>query len=123
MHPQAEKQAFIEALKNRIKQWVIRVIPFCESLPKNSITRIINYQLLKSSTSTGANHRAACRARSRNEFHPKICIAVEECDESLYWLEIINDTNIVCDKKELDWLRKENEAVLKILVKAKHTVK
>ena len=123
MRSQEEKQAFVESLKQRIKRWVIRVISLCENLPKTSTTRVINFQLLKSSTSTGANHRAACRARSDNEFYAKMCIAVEEADESLYWLEIIEESNVSIDKKELQWLIKENEEILKILVSAKVNAK
>jgi len=98
MRSEQEKQEFIEQLRKRIKQWVVRVLDFCEQLPVNSVTRVINFQLIKSSTSTGANHRAACRARSKKEFFAKISIAVEEADESQYWLEIIEAKGIKVDE-------------------------
>ena len=79
--------------------------------------------MIKSSTSTGANHRASCRARSKNEFYAKISIAVEEADESQYWLEVIDAKNIFCDKKELKYLITESDEIVRILSKARSTVK
>ena len=83
------KAQFVEELKIRIFNWVVRVSNYCESLPMSSTIRVINYQLIKSSTSTGANHRAASRARSKNDFFAKMSISVEEADESHYWLQLI----------------------------------
>jgi len=118
-----EKLEFIENLKKRIKVWVVRVLNFCETLPPGVVTRVINFQLVKSASSTGANHRAACRSRSDNEFFAKISIAVEEGDESLYWLEIIEAKGITCDKKELKWLIKEADEIVRILATARYNSK
>jgi len=63
-------------------------------LNESKASSVIIYQLVKSATSTGANYRAACIARSKAEFFSKICIVVEEADESVYWLEVINDANL-----------------------------
>ncbi len=123
MRTQEEKITFIENFKKRIKSWVLRVIQFCKKLPNTNATRVINFQLVKSDTSTGANHRASYRARSNNEFYAKICIAVEESDESLYWLELLRDSQIRCNEKELSWLINESEEILKILVSAKFNAK
>lgn len=76
---------------------------------------------MKSSTSTGANYHAACRARSKAEFFSKICIVVEEADESEYWLEIINDTNLDYYRKELIRLTKEANEITRIMTKAKNS--
>jgi len=76
-----EKELFIEGLKKRTKQFAVDVILFCNSLNTSKASTIIAYQLVKSATSTGANYRAACRARSKAEFFSKICIVVEEADE------------------------------------------
>jgi len=119
----AEKKEFITQLKIRIKSWVVRVLNFCESLPNTSSTRVINYQLIKSATSTGANHRAACRARSDNEFYAKMSIALEEADESHYWLEIIEAKDIQCNKEELQFLIKESDEITRILSTARSNTK
>ena len=111
----------VEQLWKRIKKWVVRVLDFCEQLPVNAVTRVINFQLIKSSTSTGANHRAACRARSKKEFFAKISIAVEEADESQYWLKIIEAKGIKVDETELESLLKEIDEIIRILSKARNS--
>ena len=121
MRSEQEKQDFVEQLRKRIKKWVVRVLDFCEQLPVNAVTRVINFQLIKSSTSTGANHRAACRARSKKEFFAKISIAVEEADESQYWLEIIEAKGIKIDEAELEFLLKEIDEIIRILSKARNS--
>ena len=118
MRTEQKKLAFIENLKKRIKFWVVKVLIFCETLPLGVVTRVVNFQLVKSASSTGANHRAACRSRSDNEFYSKMSIAVEEGDESLYWLEVIDAKEIPCDKKELKWLIKEADEIVRILATA-----
>ncbi|MCK5101324.1 MAG: four helix bundle protein [Cyclobacteriaceae bacterium] len=82
-----EKEMFIEKMKIRTKKFAVDVIGFCDSLKTGKASSVITYQLVKSATSTGANYRAACKARSKNDFFSKICIVVEEVDESEYWLE------------------------------------
>jgi len=121
MRSEQEKQEFVEQLRKRIKQWVVRVLDFCEQLPVNAVTRVINFQLIKSSTSAGANHRAACRARSKKEFFAKISIAVEEADESEYWLEIIEAKGMKVDEIELEFLLKEIDEIIRILSKARNS--
>ncbi len=121
MRSEQEKQDFVEQLRKRIKKWVVRVLDFCEQLLVNTVTRVINFQLIKSSTSTGANHRAACRARSKKEFFAKISIAVEEADESQYWLEIIEAKEIKVDETELESLLKEIDEIIRILSKARNS--
>lgn len=114
-----EKEIFIEQMKSKTKQFAVDIILFCDSLKTCKASSVVTYQLIKSSTSTGANYRAACKARSRKEFFSKICIVVEEADESEYWLEIIKDANL--SNKDIDLGRLYNEAteITKIMGKAK----
>jgi four helix bundle protein len=77
-----------ESFRVRTKAFAIAVFKFIETIPVTTSTRIMNYQLGKSASSVGANFRAFCRGRSRNERFSKICIAVEEADETEYWLDI-----------------------------------
>ena len=87
-----KNEEFNELFRQRTLKFALRIIEFIESLPLNSVTRVLTYQLGKSSTSIGANFRAFCRGRSRNERYSKICIVVEEADETEYWLNIISGT-------------------------------
>jgi len=72
-----------EQLRNRTKQFANRIISLFRALPRTVDAQVIGKQLLRSGTSVGANYRAACRARSRNEFISKLGIVVEEADESI----------------------------------------
>lgn len=117
-----EKEEFVRKLKIRTKKFAVDVIVFCETLKSSKASSVIIYQLIKSSSSTGANYRAACRARSKKEFFSKICIVVEEVDESEYWLEIIKETKLSNDPKELERLTKEANEITRIMGKAKDSL-
>jgi len=114
-----DKELFIKKLKERTKKFAVDVIKFCDSLKTCKASSVITYQLVKSATSTGANYRAACRARSKPEFFSKICIVVEEADESEYWLDIIKEANLSNDLDELRKLTNEANEIIKIMAKAK----
>jgi len=116
-----EKEIFVKGLKKRTRQFAVDVILFCESLKKCQASSVVTYQFVKASTSTGANYRAACRARSQAGFFSKICIVVEEADESQYWLEIIKDSNLSNDNEELIRLASEINEIIKIMAKAKNS--
>jgi four helix bundle protein len=93
-----------EELKNRTKQFALRVIRVIRSLPPGPETRVISHQLLRSGMSVAANYRAVCRARSRSEFLAKMSIVIEEADESAFWLELLVDAGLLPESK----LRKLN---------------
>ncbi len=88
-----------EQLKARTKLFALRVIKLTEALPQQQSGRVIGNQLMRSGTSVGANYRSACRGRSKAEFISKLGIALEEADESAYWLELIIESNL--QKKNL----------------------
>jgi len=113
-----EKEAFIEELKKRTKTFTLRNIKVFQSLPKTDEAKIIGKQLLRSASSVGANYRAVCRARSQAEFFAKLSITIEEADESLFWLEILVESQIVTENKLAD-LMKEAEEIIKVLSKAR----
>jgi len=75
---------------------VIRLIDF---FPNNKIGDVLGKQLLRSSTSIGANYRSACKARSKADFISKIMIVEEEADESLYWLEILLEIKFLPERQ------------------------
>ena len=81
-------------LKERTKQFALKIIRLVASLPRTREADIIGRQLLKAGTSVGANYREASRARSKAEFRAKIGIVEQESDESLYWLELLTESGI-----------------------------
>lgn len=89
----------IKDLKDRTKQFALRVMRLHRSLPRQEEAKIIGRQLLRSGTSVGANYRAACRARSRAEFVAKLGIVLEEADETVFWLELLQESQIVSAQK------------------------
>lgn len=88
-----------EELKLRTKKFALRIIRLTENLPINLTGKVISNQLIRSATSVGANYRAACRSRSKQEFISKIKIVEEEADESLYWLELIQERKFFKEEK------------------------
>lgn len=86
-------------LKIRTKQFAVQMLKLVDSLPNKTSTKVISYQLAKSSSSVGANYRAASRARSDKEFVSKMNIVLEEADETQYWLELLE--LLVSDNTEL----------------------
>ncbi|MDZ4711466.1 MAG: four helix bundle protein [bacterium] len=93
-----------------------------ENLPINIAGKVISNQLLRSSTSVGANYRAACRSRTKAEFISKIRIVEEEADESLYWLELINDSKLI-DTKRIENLINESSQLTAIFTSIGKTTK
>lgn len=115
------KADFVTKFRERTKRFVVDTIKLYRSLPKTEEARIIGKQLLRSASSVGANYRAACRARSQAEFHSKISIVIEEADESLFWMEILVDTDIV-SKTEIGKLMAEGNEILKVTSSARKTI-
>ena len=72
--------------------FAVAVLGLIDSLPRRPGPEVVARQLAKSATSVGANYRAACTARSRPEFIAKLCIVVEEAEESVYWLDVLRET-------------------------------
>jgi len=94
-----EKVEFVQLMQRRTKDMALRVIRLFRSLPKTDEARIIGRQLLRSATSVAANYRAVCRARSQAEYFAKLSIVVEETDETLFWMELIVEADIVSTTK------------------------
>ena len=102
-------------LKERTKRIAIAVGQLCEKLPANSINNVYIRQIIRCSSSIGANYRAACRAKSTNDFIYKLQVVEEESDETLYFLELLAEFNPTF-KNEMRDIYKETESVLKIIV-------
>ena len=80
-----------DEFRERTRKFAIDLCIVFDDLPYKESTCIIKKQILRSGTSVAANFRSACRARSTAEYYSKLCIVVEECDETVFWLELIED--------------------------------
>ncbi|MCK6624376.1 MAG: four helix bundle protein [Anaerolineae bacterium] len=98
-----------EEFKRRTKQLGLRVIKVVEALPRGLAAEIIGKQLLRSATSIGANYRAACRAKSVPDIINKLKIVEEESDETLYWLEMLCEADLIPQTRLTDLMSEVNE--------------
>jgi len=88
-----------EELKIRTKLFAVMIIKLIDDLPGTKAGHTIGNQIIRSGTSVAANYRAACRARSNADFISKITIVEEECDETLFWLELIVEAGLLKEEK------------------------
>jgi len=109
-------------LRLRTKQFALAIIRLCRSLPRSEEARILGKQLLRSGTSVGANYRAACRARSKAEFVAKLGIVLEESDETVFWLELLQESH-VGSPESVRQLAKEADELTSIFVASLRTAK
>ncbi|MEZ2338710.1 four helix bundle protein [Mucilaginibacter sp. RCC_168] len=93
-------------LKRRTQRFAIDVIKFIESLPRKHSLDVLSNQLIRCATSIGANYRSACRGKSTADFINKIIIVEEEADESIYWLELMEESELV-NSADITILKKE----------------
>jgi four helix bundle protein len=111
-----------EEMKNRTRAYANRVVKLCTALPNHWIARVLGQQLLRSGTSVGANYRAVCRAKSNADFINKLRVVEEECDESLFWMELLVDNAFVKASRLRDLMRERNE-ILAIVVASTKTAR
>ena len=109
-------------LRERTKKFALRVIKLYSSLPRRGDAQVLGGQILKSGTSVGAHYREACRAKSNADFVSKIEGALQELDETAYWLELIGQSEILPIKR-LESLMFETEELMAILVTIVKSVK
>ena len=100
-----------EQFKHRTKQLGLRVIKLVEALPGTQSGRVIGDQILRSATSVGANYRAACRAKSTADIINKLKIVEEEADETLYWLEVLVEAEVVAPHRLAGLMKETNEII------------
>lgn len=104
-----------QELKDRTKNFAKGCLQFLVSESRNNkIFWHIEGQLIRCSTSVAANYRAACLAQSRAAFTAKISIVLEESDESLFWLELLEEELTIADQQKLKELKKEAEELTSI---------
>ena len=109
-------------LKQRTKNFALRIIGLVDGLPVGRTSEVIGRQLLRSGTSVGANYRAACRAKSVADFIAKMGIVEEEADECVYWMELLGETQLAQPEK-LQPLMTEADELVAITVASIRTAK
>jgi four helix bundle protein len=103
-------------MKNRTKQFALRIMKLIDHLPKTEKGRVLANQLMRCGTSVGANYRAACRGRSEKEFIAKLGTVLEEADESAFWIELIGEgEGEVLPMDRLEYLHKEADEICAII--------
>ena len=98
-------------LRKRTKKFSLDIIKLVASLPRSREADIIGRQALRSGTSVGANYREATRARSKKEFVSKIGIVEQEADETLYWLELLDESGLMNGRLLKDLVKEADELV------------
>lgn len=96
-------------LRARTKKFALDVVRFVRLLPRTDEGIVIGRQLIRAATGVGANYRAVCRSRSRAEFIAKLGVALEEADESAFWLELIVDLRLVAGNRAAKLLDEANQ--------------
>jgi hypothetical protein len=126
-----------EELKRRTKAYALRVMRLCDAIPDTPAGRVIRGQLLRAGTSVGANYRAACRApagpsplpgqvpcraKSPADFIAKMGIVEEEADESLFWMELLVEGELL-PKERVTELMAEGDELVAIFVSSINTAR
>ena len=107
--------------QDKTKRVGLHVIRFVEILPQNYTSRVIVNQILRCALSVGANYRAVCRAKSDKDFINKMKIVEEECDETIYWLEIIEESGLA-KIEVVTPLKREAKEILAMIVASINTM-
>lgn len=84
-----------EELASRTKQFALRIMRLTDAVPRNAKGRVLANQILGSATAVASGYRAACRARSRADWIDKIGRTLEEADETLLWLELFEEGDVL----------------------------
>ena len=100
--------------KRRTKQLGLAVIRMTEKFPETRLAWVVKDQILRSALSVGANYRAVCRAKSDKDFI-KMRIVEEEADETAYWLEIIEESDLLKSDDLRELKREVNELVAMVV--------
>lgn len=112
-------------MKRRTKTFAMRILKMGEVLAKSSTAGILRNQIIRCGTSVAANYRAACRARSKAEFIAKLGFVEEEADETLFWMELIEESGMLTSKylQEIKLEANEITAIIIASIKSAKTSK
>ena len=119
---QNDSAKFKMEFKRRLYSWVLRLIKFIDTLPRNSVTDVMGKQLLRCGTSILANYIEANSASSKKDFINFFTHALKSANESKVWLSLLKDTD-KGDKQEINWLLSELIEIANILASSLLTLK
>lgn len=108
-----------DQLQIRTKVFALQMIKKVDGLAKFGSVQVIARQVLRSSTSVGANYRAACRAKSRADFISKMKIVEEELDESISWMELLVDSGLNRNSEWSMLMKEANELTSMVVASIK----
>jgi len=111
-----------QELKDRTKSFAVRIMKLTDALSGSVGATVIGKQIVRSGTSVAANYRSALRARSKPEFISKLNVVIEECDETLFWLELIIDSGLI-KRTKIENLYQEANELLSIFCATQKTTK
>jgi four helix bundle protein len=109
-------------LEFRTKQFALQVIELFSGLPESTVARVLGRQMLRSGTSVGAHYREAMRAKSRADFVSKLEGALQEPEETRYWLELLAESKTT-EQDQVRQLASEAEDLTRMLVASTRTAK
>jgi four helix bundle protein len=118
----SEKNDFNPKFRVRTRQFAINLCKMLNKPQNGESNRVIVKQIIRSGTSVASNFYAATRARSKGEYYSKLCIVVEECDETFFWLDLLKDAEFMREEQILE-LYKETEELLKVFSTTKKNLK
>jgi four helix bundle protein len=98
-------------LRERSRRFALRIIRVYAALPFKAVAQVLGKQMLRSGTAVGANYREACRSRSDAEFNSKLEGALQELDETEYWLELLVDADVIAANRLTPLLKEVNELI------------
>lgn len=108
-------------LKDRTKNFALRIIKMYAALPNSPEAKVLGKQVLRSGTSVGANYRVASQGRSKKEFITKMGVCLYELEETMYWLELLIDGNLLPKNKLSGLLQESNELTAIFIAVIKNT--
>jgi four helix bundle protein len=112
---------FGEQMKVKTKDLAKDTILLIKELKDDYVSKILVRQLVRAVSSTAANYRAVCRARSDKEFFAKLSITIEEADETVFWLELMEKAQIIYPSEQVEDLKSRASSIRNILAKARKT--
>ncbi|HEY3295014.1 MAG TPA: four helix bundle protein [bacterium] len=112
----------IQSLRDRTRGFAHRIIRLYMALPQSDPAHVLGKQILRSGTSVGAQYREACRAKSNADFISKLEGALQELDETAYWLELLSDVKLI-EPDRLKPLMDEADQLTAIIVTMTKRVK
>jgi four helix bundle protein len=111
-----------QAMMLRTKRFALAVIRLYSSMSRSTVDQVLGKQLLRSGTSVGAHYREACRAKSNADFVSKIEGALQELDETVYWLELVQES-FPATSSQVEPLTTEANELISVFVTVTRSVK